>query len=414
MNSAHHHTTSWLLESELAPYVDDFMLHLFDCRYASNTINNYLAGLSHFAHWTTLCNIDVKSIDEKLIQQFLNDHLPRCNCEAPVFLTRKDSRAALGHLLVLLRANAVIADSTIGLTPMDEELQRFDDHMNHVRGLAPSTRKTNLCFIRRLLLGQFGDQAVVITTILPDHIRQFVASQSKLCKVTTSISAPISALRGYFRYRATLGDRVHQLIGVANFPANWQQASLPKTLSNSEVECLLAALVHDGTAALRTAAIVHCALDLGLRSCEVAHLGLDDIDWSAATITLRGTKGRREDVMPLPAATGQAIADYLKYERPPTSNRGVFVRNIAPRDQPVGPDLIRKSIRQAYARAGLPYTRSHLLRHTMASRLLAGGSSLKEVADVLRHRSLNTTLIYAKLDSKNLAEVALPWPGSVS
>jgi len=390
------------------------MLHLFDCRYASNTINNYLAGLTHFAHWTTLCNIDVKSIDEKLIQQFLNDHLPRCNCEAPVFLTRKDSSAALGHLLVLLRANAVIADPAIGLTPVDEELQRFDDPMNHVRGLAPSTRKTNLCFIRRLLLGQFGDQAVVISAILPDHIRQFVASQSKLCKVTTSISVPISALRGYFRYRATLGDRVHQLIGVANFPANWQQASLPKTLSNSEVECLLAALVPDGTVALRTAAIVHCALDLGLRSSEVAHLGLDDIDWSAAIITLRGTQGRREDVMPLPAATGQAIADYLKYERPPTSNRAVFVRNIAPRDQPVGPDLIRKSIRQAYARAGLPYTRSHLLRHTMASRLLAGGSSLKEVADILRHRSLNTPLVYAKLDSKNLAEVALPWPGSVS
>src|SRR5450631_1017375 len=414
MNSAHHHTISWLFESQLAPYVDAFMLHLFDCRYASNTIDNYLAGLTHFAHWINQYNIEVKSINEKLIQQFLNDHLPRCNCEAPVFLTHKDSSAALGHLLVLLRANAVIADPAIGLTPVDEELQRFDDHMSHVRGLAPKTRKTNLCFIRRLLLGQFGDQAVVISAILPDHIRQFVASQSKLCKVTTSISAPISALRGYFRYRATLGDRVHQLIGVANFPANWQQASLPKTLSNSEVECLLAVLVHDGTAALRTAAIVHCALDLGLRSCEVAHLGLDDIDWSAATVTLRGTKGRREDVMPLPAATGQAIADYLKYERPPTSNRAVFVRNIAPRDQPVGPDLIRKSIRQAYARAGLPYTRSHLLRHTMANRLLAGGSSLKEVADVLRHRSLNTTLIYAKLDSRNLAAVALPWPGSAA
>ena len=413
MNSANHHTLTWLLESQLAPHVDAFMLHLFDCRYASNTIDNYLAGLTHFAHWISQCNIDIKSIDETLIQQFLDNHLPHCNCKQPVFQDRKDLHAALGHLLTLLRANAVIAGPAIGLTPVDEELQRFDDHMSHVQGLAPKTRKTNLCFIRRLLLGQFGDQAVVISAILPDHIRQFVARQSKLCKVTTSISAPISALRGYFRYRATLGDRVHQLIGVANFPANWQQASLPKTLSNSEVECLLAALVYDGTAALRTAAIVHCALDLGLRSCEVAHLGLDDIDWSAATITLRGTKGRREDVMPLPAATGQAIADYLKYERPPTSNRAVFVRNIAPRDQPVGPDLIRKSIRQAYARAGLPYTRSHLLRHTMASRLLAGGSSLKEVADVLRHRSLNTTLIYAKLDSKNLAEVALPWPGSV-
>jgi site-specific recombinase XerD len=89
----------------------------------------------------------------------------------------------------------------------------------------------------------------------------------------------------------------------------------------------------------------------------------------------------------------------------------VFVRHVAPRDQPIGPDLVRKAIRQAYARAGLPYTRAHLLRHTMASRLLEGGSSLKEVADILRHRSLNTTLIYAKLDSKNLAAVALPWPG---
>jgi integrase len=216
------------------------------------------------------------------------------------------------------------------------------------------------------------------------------------------------------RYRATLGDQVNHLIGVTCFPANWQQATLPKTLSNSEIERLLRALVYDGPSALRTAAIVHCALDLGLRSSEVANLGLDDINWSAATITLRRTKGRREDVMPLPAATGQAIANYLKSERPQTSNRAVFVRSIAPRDQPIGPDLIRKSIRQAYVRAGLPYTRSYLLRHTMASRLLEGGCSLKEVADVLRHRSLNTTLVYAKLDSKNLAAVALPWPGSES
>ncbi len=414
MNLSEHHTSTWLLESQLSPYVDAFMLHLFDSRYASNTIGNYLAGLTHFAHWTTLCNIDVKSIDEKLIQQFLDDHLPRCHCEAPVFFARKDLSAALGHLLVLLRANAVVADPVIELTPVDEELRRFDDHMNRVRGLAPQTRKHSLAVIRRLLLGQFGDQVVAISAIQPDHIRQFVASQSEFCKVPASISAPISALRSYFRYRTTLGDKVHHLVGVTSFPANWQQASLPKTLDSDEIERLLATLDYDGAAARRTAAIVHCALDLGLRSSEVAHLGLDDIDWSAATITLRHTKGRRDDIMPLPAATGQAIADYLQFERPQTTNRAVFVRNVAPRDQPVGPDLIRNLIRQAYARAGLLYTRSHLLRHTMASRLLAGGSSLKEVADVLRHRSLNTTLVYAKLDSRNLAEVALPWPGSAS
>ena len=115
----------------------------------------------------------------------------------------------------------------------------------------------------------------------------------------------------------------------------------------------------------------------------------------------------------MPAETVRAIAGYLRFERPQTvSNRAVFVRRIAPREQPIGPDLVRKTIRQAYARAGLPYTRAHLLRHTIASRLLEGGSSLKEVADVLRHRSLNTTLIYTKLDSKNLTTVALPWPGS--
>ncbi|WP_024298894.1 site-specific integrase [Methylomicrobium lacus] len=409
-----HHTSSWLLESQLAPFVDAFMLRLFDCRYAFNTINNYLAGLTHFAHWLTESHIDVKTIDERLIQRFLDDHLPNCCCEKPAFSDAKDLHAALGHLLRVLRVNAIIADSSIGQTPVDEELRRFDDHMSHVRGLAARTRKQYLAVVRCLLLAQFADREVVIAAIKANQIRQFIASQSSQCRVASSIGASVSALRSYFRYRATLGDAVHHLIGATSFPANWQQASLPKTLTKHEVERLLGALAQDGPAALRTAAIVHCALDLGLRSSEVAYLGLDDIDWSAATITLRGTKGRREAIMPLPAATGQAIADYLKYERPPTSNRAVFVRNVAPRDQPVGPDLIRKSIRQAYARAGLPYTRSHLLRHTMASRLLESGSSLKEVADVLRHRSLNTTLVYAKLDSQNLAAVALPWPGSAS
>lgn len=409
-----YHTSNWLFNSQLAPFVDAFMLHLFDCRYASNTIDNYLAGLTHFAHWLTESHIDVSSIDEGLIQHFLDDHLPICCCEKPAFSDAKDLHAALGHLLRILRAHAIITDPSIGHTPVDEELRRFDDHMNHVRGLAARTRKQYLAIVRSLLLAQFADRKVVIAAIKPNQIRKFIASQSTRCHKTVSIGATVSALRGYFRYRTTLGDAVHHLIGVTSFPANWQQASLPKTLTKNEVERLLGALEHDGPAALRTAAIVHCALDLGLRSSEIAYLGLDDIDWSAATITLRGTKGRREDVLPLPAATGQAIADYLKYERPLTSNRAVFVRNIAPRDQPVGPDMIRKSIRQAYARAGLPYTRSHLLRHTMASRLLERGSSLKEVADILRHRSLNTTLVYAKLDSQNLVTVALPWPGSVS
>lgn len=406
-----YHSTAWLHESQLAPYVDAFTHHLTEGRYASNTIDSYLGCIAHFARWTTLSHLDIHRVDEKVVQQFF-DHLPHCDCASQVRRDSKDLRAALGHLLVVLRANTVISYPPAGITPVDDELRRFDSHMNHVRGLAPKTRSLYLRTVRRLLFAQFADQPVVIAAIKPGDVRKFVVSQGELCSTPVSIGATVWALRGYFRFRVACGDKVHHLIGVVSHPANWQLASLPKTLSGAEVERLLGALDQDGPSARRTAAIVHCALDLGLRSIEVANLRLDDIDWIAATVTLRRTKSRREDVMPLPAATGRAIANYLKFERPQTTNRAVFVRTTAPRDKPIGPDLVRNAIRQAYARAGLPYTRAHLLRHTMASRLLEGGSSLKEVADVLRHRSLNTTMIYAKLDSRNLVAIALPWPGS--
>ena len=299
-------------------------------------------------------------------------------------------------------------------SPADKELNCYDEYMDHVRGLAPKTRSMALRVVGRLLTSQFGDGPVKIAAIKPDHVRGFFAEQAKLYSKPANAGTVVAALRGYFRYRASQGDVVHGLVGVLSYPANWQLSSLPKSLTAEEVEQLVAALGQPGRSMRRAAAIVRCALDLGLRSGEVARIGLDDINWYAGTITLRHTKSRREDVMPLPAATGKAIAAYLKHERPKTDSRAVFVRYNAPRGLPVGPDLVRKSIRQAYARAGLPYTRSHLLRHTMANRLLAGGSSLKEVADVLRHRSLNTTMIYAKLDSRKLIEVALPWPGSTS
>ena len=410
----HHRPADWLLGSQLAPYVDAFKHHLTEGRYSSHTAGTYIACIAHFAHWATQRLLDIQQINEGLVEEFLDGHLPCCDCAWPVHRVRNDMRAALGHLLFVLRANAVIPEPALGTTPVDVELRRFDDHMDHVRGLAPKTRDQYLRIIRDLLIQQFADQPVVIPTVKPDDVRQFLASQSTLYKTPGSLGLPVSALRGYFRFRASCGDPVHHLVGVVNYPANWQQASLPKALGRDEVERLLGALGDPGQSSRRDDAIVRCALDLGLRSAEVAKLGLDDIDWRAGTITLRKTKSRREDVMPLPDATGRAIADYLRFERPQTTNRAVFVRRIAPCDQPIGPDLVRKAIRQAYARAGLPYTRSHLLRHTLASRLLEGGGSLKEVADVLRHRSLNTTLIYAKLDSRNLAAVALPWPGSAS
>ncbi len=412
--SSKHASIDWLAKGPLAPHIDEYMMYLARRDYAANTFSSYLGVVSHFAQWMRGRRLRLESIDEALVAKFIDQHLPRCHCSGPVQRDRRTLSAALGHLLAVLRARGAIAPVMVSSKPVDEELRRYDAYMDHVRGLAPKTRETALRIVGRLLISRFGGAAIDIAALEPDQVRTFFAQQAKLYSKPASAGTVIASLRGYFRYRVSLGDAVQGLIGVLSYPANWQLSSLPKTLTPEEVEQLVNSLGKPGRSLRRTDAIVRCALDLGLRSGEIAHISLDDIDWRAGTITLRHTKGRREDVLPLAATTGAAIAAYLEQERPKTRNRAVFVRHQTPRGEPVGPDLVRKAIRQAFAHAGLPYTRSHLLRHTMANRLLAGGASLKEVADVLRHRSLNTTMIYAKLDSRNLAEVALAWPGSAA
>lgn len=407
-------STAWLTESPLAPYLEAYKKYFIQESYSSETIKTYFHCIAHFAHWITQSGLDIHHINEATIEEFIKKHLPGCTCTNS-YLSIESMHAALIHLIRILNDNGIKTSSYRKATPTDKELQAYDNYMNHVKGLASKTRRQYLCIAERLLTEQFSGEPIMISAIKPEDIRQFINSQKKLYHTSGNFSVLITSLRNYFRYRITCGDQVNHLIGIANYPANWQLSSLPKALNNDEVECLLKSLDKKGASDRKTRAIVHCALDLGLRSGEIANIELDDINWQTATLTLKNTKCRREDIMPLPEATGVALADYLRFERPKTiKSRSVFVHITAPREQPVAPDFIRRIIRQAYAYAGLPYTRAHLLRHTMASRLLEKGSSLKEVADVLRHRSLNTTMIYAKLDSKNLVEVALPWPGRKS
>jgi len=393
---------------------DALKRYLIERGYARNTQGAYLGYAAHFFRWAQQSGFDVYRVDEMLVAQFLDDHLPHCTRGGPTRGDRSEARAALGHLLVVLRTLGVVALRPVSATPVDEELRRFDEYMERVRGLAPRTRGAALRIVRELLWQRFHDRPVVFSALKPEQVRCCFARMTERCHAPVSAGAVVSALNGYFRYRAACGDAVHALLGVLSYPANWQQAALPKTLTDEEVEQLLGTLGVPSPSMRRSAAIVRCAVDLGLRSAEIAALTLDDIDWEAGTLKLHRTKSRREQILPLPDPTGRAIAAYLEHERPKSQHREVFLRRMAPNDRVIGPDLVRKTIRQAYERAGLPYTRSHLLRHTMARRLLASGSSLKEVADVLRHRSLNTTLVYAKLDSRNLRSVALPWPAGSS
>lgn len=408
--SLHFTPKTWLVDSALAPHLDAFAAHLRRGRYAAKTTQGYIAGIAHFARWMTQRELAVQLVGERTVEQFLSHHLPRCNCPAPVMRVQGDLRAALGHLLNVLREQGAIADSPPPTGHIAEELHRYDEHMRKARGLSAGTRSGRLRVVQRLLLHKFAERAVVFGELQPDDVRQFVTSQLELRGTASNAATLASALRAYFRYRTSCGDRVHGVLGVISSPAHWSLASLPRALSGAEVNRLLASFTSSLPSPRRGYAIVRCALDMGLRSSEVAKLELADIDWHAGTVTLKHTKSRRQDILPLPAATGRALADYVRHERPKTTNPAVFVRRMAPRDQPIGVDAVRRVIRDAYRRIGLTHGRTHALRHTLACRLLERGSSLKEVADVLRHRSLNTSLIYAKLDNTRLAVVALPWP----
>lgn len=292
------------------------------------------------------------------------------------------------------------------------ELCRYDEHLRDVRGLAAGTRRNQIRILRRFLQRKFAKHPIDIAKLRPDDVRGFIARQLDAHRAPSQAQASLltSALRSYFRYRTICGDQVNALTAVISSPAHWALAALPRALKPDEVERLLQSFTAMLRWPKRGYAIVRCALDIGLRAGEIAHLMIRDIDWRSGTVTLRGTKSLRQDILPLPLETGQALADYLQHERPTTSNPAIFVRHLAPVDQPISSSGIQKVIARAYDRIELAHSGSHSLRHTFASRLVEHGSSLKEVADMLRHRSLNTTLIYAKLDTPKLASVPLPWP----
>ncbi|HMO45440.1 MAG TPA: tyrosine-type recombinase/integrase [Rubrivivax sp.] len=393
-----------LRASAFAPFVQPLWDRLSEQRYASGTARQYMNCVAHFAHWSRRRRFAIHSFDQH-VAAFVDEHLPRCTCAAPVQRSRNQVRAALRHLLAVVNASGVQQDHHHG-GAVDVQLQRFDDHLLHAKGLAGSTRLRRTAIVRALLSMTSNSR-----TPSAEELRQFLARElSRVSAASGSVTA--TAVRSYLRFRAFEGDRVEHLLPVVASPAHWRLAPLPQTLTPDEVNRLLAAFPADLPSRLRCYALVRCVVDLGLRSSEAIALELDDIDWVAGTVRISRSKSRRADVLPLPQLTGAAIADYVRSERPRTTSRRVFVRHVAPVDEPVAADVARRAVRQAYRRAGLPYTRVHILRHTLASRLLNTGGTLKEVADVLRHRELDTSLIYAKVDFGCLGAVAMPWPGS--
>jgi len=399
-----------LVGSVLEPYVAEYRSRLKRGRYAANTRYVYAGCIGHFARWLTVERIGLEGVNEEAGRRFVSEHLPQCNCPAPSRRSPSDTKAALSHLFDVLRARGALSAPSDSADHIRSELAAFDHYMDSVCGLAANTRRGRVRFLGRFLKTRFGAGPIVATTITAADLRRFVlGSQTPHSPGLVGVMG--DALRCYLQFRTLAGDPVETLIGTIPRPTRRQLATIPVTLSKSEVKQLLGSFDESLPSMRRAYAMVRCLADLGLRASEVAHLHLDDIDWHAGTLRLARGKSRRTDVLPLPAKTGRAIAEYLQKERPPTANRAVFVRHVAPYDKPIGVGVVVLTVKAAYRRCGWAHTRSHILRHSVATQLLREGTPLKEIADVLRHRSLNTSMVYVKVDTGRLSAVALPWPG---
>lgn len=401
--------TGWLRNGTIAACEAPYR-HWLDLRgYPDSTSRVYLLCVAHFARWATGRHLTTDRLSKALIDRFVYEHLPRCDCPEPVQRHRAQVRAALHQLLPALRA-AGITFVEEELNETERELDRYDAYQRDRRGLAVLTRIQRRKILRELLdlpLDAEGSPAWRNAA----RLRHFLTKRAERWS-PASVGVLSVALRSYLHYRESLGDDVAALLPVIASPAHWRLAGLPETLCADEVERVLASFDSSLPSWRRGRAIAHCLARLGLRSAEVIGLELEDLNWSDGTIRLRGCKGLRVHVMPMPTSVGESLVDYLRHERPPCKSRRVFVRHVAPVEKPLQPAVVKNAILGAYIRCGMPYTRIHILRHSLAARVMDAGGTLKEVADILRHQHLDTAQIYAKVDLRRLEAVAMPWPGS--
>ena len=404
---------AWLKQSVLQPYVGRYAEHLHRGRYSRSTMRVYLCCIAHFAHWLTTERVALSAVNETTSAQFIGNHLPRCACPYPVRRLVYEIRAAIAQLLEVLRADGVVPSGAEDGDHIGRELAQFDAYMRDVGGLATNTRVQRRRIVGKFLAAQAEHRAIAVANIDPAAVRRFVLGEEQGWSAGT-IAVIGGAVGCYLRFRGILGDRVAPLLQAIPRAAHWRLAGLPEVLSDVEIAQLLGSFDTNFSSCKRSYAMVRCLTDLGLRCCEVVKLQLEDVDWQAGTIRLTGTKTGRADILPLPAMTGSAIAAYLRDERPTTRNRAIFVRHVAPYDVPIRASVVQRAVISAYRRCGWQRTRVHTLRHSVASRLLQAGTPMKGIADILRHRSLDTSAIYTKIDMSRLAAVALPWPGSAS
>jgi len=292
-------------------------------------------------------------------------------------------------------------------------LNEYAQYLDRTLGAALSTQRGYLYFARQFLTYAFKSLDPDWKALRAESIAQFV-QQEATSRKGNGRTIPGYATRAFLRYLVLRGFLPAGIEAVVPVIRVWAHTSLPGHLSTEEIARLLAVSADGSAIGKRNYAILTLLARLGIRALEVARLQLDDIDWFQGSILIRAGKSHRDRLLPLSEDVGQALLDYLRGNRPTTLHRELFLGGYAPYRPLRTASAITHIVQRLLKRAGIERRSSgaHLFRHTAASQLINRGASFKEVADILGHRSLQTTGIYAKLDLEALSKVALPWPGS--
>lgn len=319
--------------------------------------------------------------------------------------------ATLRRLLGMLRDDGVIAAPVPTLTDIDQAVAKYERFLVAERALSPATAVSWVLFVRRLLCEKFKDGPVELEKLSAGEVIAFVQRHARRHGSSYTRKLVVSS-RSFLRYLHYKGLHPQDLAMVVPKVARWKLSVLPKHLPAGQVQRVLKACNRRTSLGRRNYAILLLLARLGLRAGEVIRLRLDDIDWEHDCLLVRG-KAARMAQLPLPADVARAMARYIQRDRPRCDCRAVFIRDYAPLSGLNGAGAIGTIVRRAARAAGVKSARTgaHLLRHSLATDMLRRGASLDEIGEILRHRSADTTAIYAKVDLNALRTLAVAWPG---
>ncbi len=398
-----------LRQGPLSPYMNLFAQQLADEGYRDAPARAQIGMIAEFSVWLKQHRVSIEQITPKHTERSLR-------CTAKRRLLHSTDPSALNRMLAILRQQGVIpTEAVVVLQPSPAELLRdqFVKYLLEERGLAQSTAFIYQKFVLDFLNGRFSEKDVSLTELNSIDIVSFVRQQARILRPKRA-KLMTSALRSFFRFAHYRGLVVVDLTESVPKVLSWSMTEIPKALPASNVARALAACNRQNSRGRRDYAILLLLSRLGLRAGEVALLTLDDIDWDAGTITIRG-KGNQQCKLPLPTDVGEAIANYLHNGRPQTKSRAVFFTVKAPIVAFTRQETVGHIVARVLNRAGIetPHKGAHQFRHCLAVEMLSQGSTLGEIGEILRHNSPQSTMIYAKVDLVSLRQLALPWPGCV-